>query len=858
MAADTFVRFPLTVPLNETQIDELNTCDALIICGTNLYQHVFACNLGVAIVEKIKIPIIPFGIGSSAPIGQIPIMNAADVAAVRAIHKKCIVSSVRDEASLRFLHSIGVTNVILSGCPVLFHGLSCPDFTPSGSGYTLTPRARLLHIDNEWNARQLETLGLLCKKYHPSLVLQSPYDIPVAELLAEKYGVDIVMDKGWQAEQYINKAKEQLINMGFRLHFAMLSISYGKPSFLVSHDSRASEFCKLLGLPLIDIKDYSDNTLMLQIDTRAFDSDQIRKRWNELSVEMNEFMKANGLGSNLQVNHSVRSSKSRDKCLPSNKPRILMLVDRKNWAFDFSAREIAGKLRHDFEIDIKYVRESPKLDPSQYDLLYVFFWGEKFYQQFEFESERVIKEVSSHRWEDDPQYGPCTAPEFASKYLSDCGTVICTSIRLLNAITEFHPNVYHTPNGVSHSIFKMTRTRSGPLSIGWAGNIDDRVKGVKDILGPACLDRYTLLIADGTYSHPQMNRFYNKLDVLVICSRHEGEPLTLLEAMAAGCFPVCTDVGIVPEVIEHGVNGYIVAERTYAAFAKAFEWCDANLDKIRKAGEKNAQLIRRERNWEVCAQYFKRVFIEAYDKVSRPKFRNDDVSWDTSLNDFTRFCEVFRKYGLTQVHGITLKGKTNTLYKCGETPVEYEGYDTISKLDNNCIRNLSSVFSFEDRVDLIGYLNSIPDEIALHGLYHTDYSQMSIDEQKDEIKKGLEILRKLFPIKKISYFIPPFNRFNAHTIYVCSELKLKVLTTEGVHLESELSHLALKKNTWYRYHHHRFYPESVFKHYELSIDKLDTALHMSISNRQNHSESVCLNSQGILTKLTNLVDRIRH
>lgn len=856
--ADTIMRFPLTAPLCEVQIAEINTCDALIICGTNLYQHVFACNLNVAIVEKIKIPIIPFGIGSSAPIGQIPRMNAADVATVRAIHKKCVVSSVRDEASSRFLHSIGVKNVILSGCPVLFHGLSCPDFTASGSGYTLTPRARLLHIDNEWNARQLETLGLLCKRYHPSLVLQSPYDIPVAELLAEKFGVDIVMDENWQAEKYISKAKEQSINMGFRLHFAMLSISYGKPSFLVSHDSRASEFCKLLGLPLIDIKDYSDNALMLQIDTRVFDSDVIRQRWDELSVKMNEFMKANGLGSNLDVNHSVCCAKSRDICLPSKKPRILMLVDKKNWAFDFSAREIAGKLRHDFEIDIKYVRESPILEPSTYDLLYVFFWGEKYYQQFEFEYKRVIKEVSSHRWEDDPQYGPCTAPEFANKYLNDCGTVICTSIRLLNAIYEFHPNVYHTPNGVSHSIFKMTRSRSGPMTIGWAGNIDDSVKGVKDILGPACLDRYTVLIADGTYSHLKMNRFYNKLDLLVICSRHEGEPLTLLEAMAAGCFPVCTDVGIVPEVVEHGVNGYIVSERSSTAFAKAFEWCDANLEKIRKAGEKNAQLMRRERNWEVCAQYFKRVFVEAYEKVSQPKFRNDDVSWDTSLNDFTSFCEVFHKYGFTQVHGITLYGKTNTLYEYADTPVEYEGHDTLARLDNNSIRQLSSQFSFEERVDLIEYLNSITDEIALHGLYHTDYSRMTFDEQKHEIMVGLEILQRLFPKKKITYFIPPFNKFNESTDKACRELKLTVLTTEGVHLESELGRLVLKRDTWYRYHHHRFYPESIFNYYKLSVEKLDTALNNAVSCRYINIGHESSHPQGFLSKMTNIFNKVRN
>lgn len=539
-----------------------------------------------------------------------------------------------------------------------------------------------------------------------------------------------------------------------------------------------------------------------------------------------------------------------------HKPRILMLVDKRKWAFDISARQIARKLKHDFEFDIKYVRENPKLDPSRYDLLYVFFWGETYYQQFGFESEQIIKEVSSHRWEDDPQYGPCTPSVFAERYLSDCGTVICTSLRLLNLVEAFYSRAYYTPNGFSPSIFKVVRERSGSLTIGWAGNIKDEVKGYNDILEPACRDRFKLLTASGSLSHARMNIFYNKLDVFAICSRHEGEPLTLIESMAAGCFPVCTDVGIVPELIEHGVNGYVVSEQTPDAFAKAFAWCEVNLDKIRKAGEENARLMRRERNWDACAQYFKRVFFDAYNEVSQPKFRNDDVSWDTSLEEFKKFCGVFHKYGLKQVHGITLRGATNTLYKYKNTPVEYDGYDTVANLDNQVIRNLSDCKLFEECLDLIDYLNSTPDDIALHGLYHADYSMMTYDEQKDEILNGIKTLRRLFSNKKIVYFIPPFNRTNEFTYKVCDELKLKILTTEGVHLESELDHFKLRRNTWYRYHHHRFYPESVFSYYDLSIEKLDAALGKAIICWQKYPEQRYPDSQGVLSKLANLFGRI--
>jgi glycosyltransferase involved in cell wall biosynthesis len=48
------------------------------------------------------------------------------------------------------------------------------------------------------------------------------------------------------------------------------------------------------------------------------------------------------------------------------------------------------------------------------------------------------------------------------------------------------------------------------------------------------------------------------MDVFMISSVFEGLPLALLEAMAMGCPVVATSVGGIPEVIQHGENGYLV------------------------------------------------------------------------------------------------------------------------------------------------------------------------------------------------------------------------------------------------------------------------------------------------------------
>lgn len=202
-------------------------------------------------------------------------------------------------------------------------------------------------------------------------------------------------------------------------------------------------------------------------------------------------------------------------------------------------------------------------------------------------------------------------------------------------------------------------------------------------------------------------------------------------------------------------------------------------------------------------------------------FRNDDVCWDTPLDEFTTFCETFTKYGFRQLHGVTLYGKT--MIPHGNTG-PYDGYPDLCDLDNDVIRDLSWRYPVAERKDLLDFLNRSGDDIALHGLYHTDYSQMSAEAQHAEIKEGLCLLRELFPGKECRHFIAPFNRTNAATSEVCTMLGLELLAASGVHLEAELSRLRLQEGVWYRYHHHRFYPGSSFNYYHLSIPLLDRAL----------------------------------
>jgi len=65
-----------------------------------------------------------------------------------------------------------------------------------------------------------------------------------------------------------------------------------------------------------------------------------------------------------------------------------------------------------------------------------------------------------------------------------------------------------------------------------------------------------------------MNPFYAGLNVYMNTSVHEGIPMTILEAMARGLPIIAPRVGGIPEVVDDGVQGFLIDGRDPQAFAE--------------------------------------------------------------------------------------------------------------------------------------------------------------------------------------------------------------------------------------------------------------------------------------------------
>jgi len=88
----------------------------------------------------------------------------------------------------------------------------------------------------------------------------------------------------------------------------------------------------------------------------------------------------------------------------------------------------------------------------------------------------------------------------------------------------------------------------------------------------------------------QMPGIYQTHLLYVLCSRYEGNPKTLLEAMACGCAVIGTDVPGIREVIRHEESGLLVEESVESLRSAIFK-LQLDLDLSQRLGQRARQQI---------------------------------------------------------------------------------------------------------------------------------------------------------------------------------------------------------------------------------------------------------------------------
>ena len=195
------------------------------------------------------------------------------------------------------------------------------------------------------------------------------------------------------------------------------------------------------------------------------------------------------------------------------------------------------------------------------------------------------------------------------------------------------PRTSMIPNGVDLDVFtvKCPPELRAPKVL-WAGSERyRRLKGYDDVMLPlhdklrARGIESELLLVDPHSAHKrtpsEMADWYNSGTVLVCTSRSEGTPNPALEAAACGCTVVSTPVGNMPELIRHGVNGYLVECNADAAAAAIQLACEHYL-RLARAMRQDIQAW----HWAARSAEFFRVFREVLDPDGGPPPVRCDLS----------------------------------------------------------------------------------------------------------------------------------------------------------------------------------------------------------------------------------------
>jgi len=100
---------------------------------------------------------------------------------------------------------------------------------------------------------------------------------------------------------------------------------------------------------------------------------------------------------------------------------------------------------------------------------------------------------------------------------------------------------------------------------------------------------------------------YRGSDALVLSSRWEGMPLTLLEAWASGCAVVATAVGSIPDVVDDS-DAVLVAPEDAKALAAAMSRLAANPSTCQSLGDAGRAKVAARYTWDHVAERYEQIY----------------------------------------------------------------------------------------------------------------------------------------------------------------------------------------------------------------------------------------------------------
>jgi len=292
---------------------------------------------------------------------------------------------------------------------------------------------------------------------------------------------------------------------------------------------------------------------------------------------------------------------------------VLLIPDSPNWALHKNARDLVKFNKSDLNLDIvifnDFIQDWERYY-KEYDLLFPMYKS-LFFNTLKagIPHDKVITGIRSyHAWDKRKTHPPGynTRPSLNVIRKMRKALLVNTHCKKLWYIFSQHFPVVHTKYTCDLEMFYPEKKKQNDkIVIGWTGSLTNHPgkRGYHEFIKPITdeISEFELKVQDGSVNpitdDNKMREFYNSLDLYIVASRSEGTPRPAIEAAACGVPVISTDVGIIPELLVEGVNGFIV-ERTYEQIKTKLQWIVNNRDILPQMGKNIRQKMEEEFNWE--------------------------------------------------------------------------------------------------------------------------------------------------------------------------------------------------------------------------------------------------------------------
>lgn len=310
----------------EREIERYNAeYDYVFLRGSNYLHSAMDWENAPSILEKLRLPIIAFGIGAQAPSKGPLVLSEGTRRVLAIIAERSVSLGVRGAYTADVLWSQGIRNARIIGCPTVFRNNDPNlriDLPPLESvrkvAYTLRREVDPTYAKDlpRYLDLQRDTILDLSRRFNLDVLAQGEVEEKnilwgnpeqrqrnIAKLRAENWlrGEDDPLERLYDTNlfyadsvaEFEQKLRTKQLVLGYRLHGNLLGLANRVPSVYFTYDSRTAEFAETLQIPSFDV--FSGRTFRLEDywDQGLFE--RFNRAYYQRYREMRLFLDENGV-----------------------------------------------------------------------------------------------------------------------------------------------------------------------------------------------------------------------------------------------------------------------------------------------------------------------------------------------------------------------------------------------------------------------------------------------------------------------------------------------------------------------------------------------------------------------------------